>query len=159
MTAIAVKVCGGTVQIDPADLDDIEAAVAAFLSAAGVEAESAAPFARSAAGVIDSFQYELCNECGLDLDMHEIAPGPFGEARTWCLKCPCCGHLSASAAEAIEHDAKWKVVREADAAYFGCFDSEPAASAFIGTLPGHLDGLYGIDAPRVNVKRKGDLHA
>jgi hypothetical protein len=101
--AVAVKVCGGTVTVDPYDPDDIEAAIAAFLSSTGVESESAAPFARSAAGIIDGFQYELCAECMEDLDMHEIGPGPFGEAHAWCLKCPECGLVSASAAEAIDH--------------------------------------------------------
>jgi hypothetical protein len=101
---VTVKICGGTVQVDPADPGDTEAAIAALLSAANVGAESAAPFARFAAGIIDGFQFELCETCLQDLDMHEIGPGPFGEAHAWCLKCLECGHVSASAAEAITHD-------------------------------------------------------
>jgi hypothetical protein len=101
--SVAVKVYGGTVQADQCDPDDIEAAVAAFLSSIGVAAESAAPFARSAASLINAFEFEMCEECELDLDMHEIGPGPFGEAHAWCLKCPECGLVSGSAAEAIDH--------------------------------------------------------
>jgi hypothetical protein len=29
----------------------------------------------------------------------------------------------------------------------GQFASEQAAAEFIGTLPGHLDGRYGLDGP------------
>jgi hypothetical protein len=101
---VTVRVCGGTVQVDPDDHDGTEVAVAAFLSSAGVDSESAAPFACSAAQVIEGFQFELCEECEQDLERHEIGPDPFGLAHAWCLKCPECGHESAGAAEAIGHE-------------------------------------------------------
>jgi hypothetical protein len=37
-------------------------------------------------GLYDSFEYEYCEECGLDLDKHEITPDPFGLAHAWCGK-------------------------------------------------------------------------
>jgi hypothetical protein len=30
------------------------------------------------------FEYELCHECGRDLDEHDIAPDPLGHAHAWC---------------------------------------------------------------------------
>src|SRR5271156_5492567 len=100
---VTVKICGGMVELDPYDLDDIESAIAAFLSSAGVESESAAPFARSAVTLIDGFQYELCGECMEDLDMHEISPGPLGEAHARCLKCPECGRAFPRLSELTAH--------------------------------------------------------
>jgi hypothetical protein len=145
---VTVCVYGKPIKVSTADPDDAEAGITVLLSGLGIAGEDAARFAQSAATIVNSFEYELCSECLGDLDAHEIGPGPFGEAHAWCLKCVCCGHVSASAGEAVDHErGQWKVIREADAAYLGCFVSEPAASAFIGTLPGHADGLYGIDAP------------
>jgi hypothetical protein len=100
---VTVRIYGGTLEVEPSNPDDTEAAIAAFLSSVGIASESAAPFARSAASLISGFEFELCGECMLDLDMHEIAPDMFGLAHAWCLKCPECGLVLANAAEAIEH--------------------------------------------------------
>jgi hypothetical protein len=100
---VAVRIWGGTVRIDPADPDDTEAAIAAYLSSVNVESETAASFARSAAGLISGFEFDLCDECTEDLDRHEIGPDMFGLAHAWCLKCPECGMVLAGAAGAMEH--------------------------------------------------------
>ena len=35
--------------------------------------------------ITDGFRYELCAECGADLDRHVIAPDMFSNAHAWCL--------------------------------------------------------------------------
>jgi hypothetical protein len=100
---VTVRIWGGTVQVEPSDPDGTEAAIAAYLSSVNVASESAAPFARSAAGLISLYEFEFCGECGQDLGMHEIGPDMFGLAHAWCLKCGECGHPSANAGEAIGH--------------------------------------------------------
>lgn len=37
------------------------------------------------ATIVDSFEYELCYECGQDLDQHVISPDMFGHPHVWCL--------------------------------------------------------------------------
>lgn len=50
------------------------------------EAESfAEKYRAQAQGIVDMFSYELCDECGQDIDRHVIAPGPFGLPHAWCL--------------------------------------------------------------------------
>ncbi len=34
--------------------------------------------------LVDSFKYELCHECHLDLSGHVISPDPLGNAHAWC---------------------------------------------------------------------------
>lgn len=35
--------------------------------------------------IADGFDYDLCEECGLDLDRHIIAPDPLGHAHVTCI--------------------------------------------------------------------------
>ena len=41
-------------------------------------------FASEAAAIADGFAFEVCEECGLDLMAHRIAPDPLGHAHSWC---------------------------------------------------------------------------
>lgn len=36
-------------------------------------------------GIVDGFEYELCEECLGDLDRHLIGPDPLGNPHAWCL--------------------------------------------------------------------------
>lgn len=42
-------------------------------------------YARSVQGILLIFEYELCEECGQDLDRHAISPDPLGRAHAFCL--------------------------------------------------------------------------
>ncbi len=35
--------------------------------------------------LIDGFRYELCTDCGMDLNAHSISPDPLGKPHAWCL--------------------------------------------------------------------------
>jgi hypothetical protein len=46
--------------------------------------------------IAEGFRYELCDECGNDLDRHEIRPDPLGHAHLFCTygdeeRCRLCG--------------------------------------------------------------------
>lgn len=36
--------------------------------------------------LVDGFDYELCYECGKDLDRHAISPDMLGKPHVWCLE-------------------------------------------------------------------------
>lgn len=36
--------------------------------------------------IVNSFDYELCDECGFDLDHHIIAPDVLGHAHVHCMR-------------------------------------------------------------------------
>lgn len=42
-------------------------------------------YADAVAIILHGFEFELCHECGQDIDRHVIAPGPFGLPLAGCL--------------------------------------------------------------------------
>lgn len=42
-------------------------------------------YANEVHAIIDSFDYELCSECGRDLEWHIISRDMLGKARAWCM--------------------------------------------------------------------------
>lgn len=36
--------------------------------------------------LIDVFNYELCDDCGKDIDKHVIGPDALGHPHAWCLE-------------------------------------------------------------------------
>lgn len=42
-------------------------------------------YAQDVRGILLIFEYELCEECGQDLDRHAISPDPLGRAHAFCL--------------------------------------------------------------------------
>jgi len=52
-------------------------------------------------GLHDSFEDLYCEECGLDLDKHEITPDPFGLAHAWC------GQVAWTRREPLVHGNNW----------------------------------------------------
>jgi RNA polymerase-binding transcription factor DksA len=35
--------------------------------------------------IVEGFRYELCEECGKDIDRHSLAPDPLGKPHAYCL--------------------------------------------------------------------------
>lgn len=43
-------------------------------------------YADAVAIILHGFEFELCHECGQDIDRHVITPGPFGLPLASCLE-------------------------------------------------------------------------
>ena len=43
-------------------------------------------YAEIVRGIVDGFDYELCYECGEDLDAHAIAPDVLGLPHVYCYR-------------------------------------------------------------------------
>jgi len=42
-------------------------------------------YAEALEGIIQCFEYQYCDECGLDIDAHAIIPGPLGLPFAMCM--------------------------------------------------------------------------
>jgi hypothetical protein len=49
------------------------------------EPEEPMSYADEVRAIVDSFDYELCEECNQDLDKHSISADPLGHPHVWCL--------------------------------------------------------------------------
>jgi hypothetical protein len=87
------------------------------------------------ATIVEGFQFELCSECGSDIDGHLIGPDPLGNAHAYCLA----DWWTVVDVEGVEPGSQCPVL--------GLFATHDQASKFISTLPDYGSGRYGIDAP------------